>query len=146
MTMFLWNKFRLLHSENLTRHWPSHFGLRRKATFPLMRATLFWVITQPVVIISYGRFGTTYPSHPRGSRIQTKVLSLHWLPHFLPSQPLASTLLADTTLLRLFISHTLPYINPVLGQKAFFWILEPWRWDQWVVLNTGKKLPLLAAQ
>jgi hypothetical protein len=30
----------------------------------------FWVITQRVVAISYWRFGTTYRSHPQGSRIQ----------------------------------------------------------------------------
>ena len=32
--------------------------------------TLCWDITQPVVIISYRRFGTTYRSHLQGSRIQ----------------------------------------------------------------------------
>ena len=26
---------------------------------------------------------------------------------------------------RLFTAHSLPYINSVLGQQAFFWILEP---------------------
>jgi hypothetical protein len=26
---------------------------------------------------------------------------------------------------RLFTAHSLPYIKSVLGQKAFFWILEP---------------------
>ena len=34
------------------------------------RTTLFWVITQRVVAISYRRFGTTYVSHRQGSRIQ----------------------------------------------------------------------------
>ena len=34
------------------------------------RAWLFWVITQRVVVIPYRRFGTTYRSHLRGSRIQ----------------------------------------------------------------------------
>jgi hypothetical protein len=34
-----------------------------------VRTALFWVITQRVVVISYGHFGTTYQSHPRGSRI-----------------------------------------------------------------------------
>jgi len=28
----------------------------------------FWVITQQVVVISYGRFGATYRSHLQGSR------------------------------------------------------------------------------
>jgi len=35
----------------------------------LLRASLFRVITQRVVVISYGRFGTTYWSHPQDSRI-----------------------------------------------------------------------------
>jgi len=36
-----------------------------------------------------------------------------------PSKPLATTLLADTTLLRLFTAHTPPYINSALGIQAF---------------------------
>jgi hypothetical protein len=56
--------------------------------------------------------------------------NLHWLPYSPPSQPLATTLLADTTLLRLFTAHTLPYIHSRLGQKAFLWIPEPWRWNR----------------
>jgi hypothetical protein len=40
-------------------------------------------------------------------------------------QPLATTLLADTILLRIFTTYTLPYINSVLGLLAFFWIHEP---------------------
>jgi len=36
-----------------------------------------------------------------------------------------TTLLADTTLLKLFTTHTLPYINPVMGLQVFFWIPEP---------------------
>jgi len=35
---------------------------------PEKRTALFWVITQRVVVISYRRFGTTYQSHPQGSR------------------------------------------------------------------------------
>jgi hypothetical protein len=58
---------------------------------------------------------------------------LHWLPHSPPSQPLATTRLADTILLRLFTTHTLPYINSILGQKALLWILKPCRWDRKVV-------------
>jgi len=34
------------------------------------RTALFWVITQRVKVISYGRFGTTYRPRPQGSRIQ----------------------------------------------------------------------------
>ena len=33
-----------------------------------LRTALFWVITQGVVVISYGRFGTTYLSLIRGTR------------------------------------------------------------------------------
>ena len=35
-----------------------------------MKTALFWVITQQVVVIPYRRFGTTYRSHPQGSRNQ----------------------------------------------------------------------------
>jgi len=35
-----------------------------------MRTALFWVITQPKVVIFYLRFGTIYWSHLRWSRIQ----------------------------------------------------------------------------
>jgi len=34
-----------------------------------LRTLLFWVITQPVVVISYGRYGTTNRPHFKGSRI-----------------------------------------------------------------------------
>jgi hypothetical protein len=34
-----------------------------------MRTTLFWVITQRVVLITYRRFGTSYRSHLQWSRI-----------------------------------------------------------------------------
>jgi len=37
-----------------------------------MKTALFWVITQQVVVISYRYFGTTYQSHPQGSRIKRK--------------------------------------------------------------------------
>jgi hypothetical protein len=54
---------------------------------------------------------------------------LHYHPP--PAAPLlASTLLAGTTLLRLFTALTRPYINAILGQQAFFWILDHWRWDR----------------
>jgi len=46
-------------------------------------------------------------------------------------QPLATILLADTILLRLFTSHTLPYINTALGLSFLGGgILEPLRWDR----------------
>jgi hypothetical protein len=35
-----------------------------------LRRALFWAITQPEVVISYRRFGTTYRSCLQGSRIQ----------------------------------------------------------------------------
>jgi hypothetical protein len=42
----------------------------------------------------------------------------------LPSiQPLATSLLADTMLLRLITAHTLPYSISVLGLEALFFIL-----------------------
>ena len=44
----------------------------------------------------------------------------HWQSHSPPPQTLVSTLLADTTLLRLYTAHTLPCINSVLEQQAFF--------------------------
>jgi hypothetical protein len=39
--------------------------------------------------------------------------------------PPASTPLAVTTLLSRITAHTLLYINPVLGFRAFFWFLDP---------------------
>jgi len=30
---------------------------------------------------------------------------------------------------RIYSAHILPCIKSVLGQRAFFWILEPRRWD-----------------
>lgn len=50
---------------------------------------------------------------------------LHRLPCSLLSQPLASTPLAEITLLRIFTAHTLPCINSRSQQQAFFRILEP---------------------
>jgi len=34
-----------------------------------MRSALLWEITQRTVVILFRSFGTTYRSHPRGSRI-----------------------------------------------------------------------------
>jgi hypothetical protein len=39
-----------------------------------LRTTPFWAITQRVVVISYGRFGTTYRSHLQGSRIRKETM------------------------------------------------------------------------
>ena len=36
----------------------------------VVRTALFWVVTQPVVVYSYRRFGTNYRFHLQGSRIQ----------------------------------------------------------------------------
>jgi len=60
---------------------------------------------------------------------QSVSVQLHWLLHSPPSWRLAITLLVDTTLLRLFTAHTLPYINTTLGLQACFWIFEPWGWE-----------------
>jgi hypothetical protein len=44
---------------------------------------LFRVVTQRVVVISYRRFGTTYRSHPHGSRIKkAEILPFGPQPHF----------------------------------------------------------------
>ena len=43
--------------------------------------------------------------------------------HSLPSPRLATTLSADITLLWLFTSHTLPYINSLLGQHALLYMV-----------------------
>jgi hypothetical protein len=48
---------------------------RKEISHTSMRTGLFWVITQPVVVISYRRFEKTYRSHPQGSRIQKAHIS-----------------------------------------------------------------------
>jgi hypothetical protein len=40
------------------------------ATTNLMITAFYWIVTERAVLISYGRFGTTYRSHLQGSRIQ----------------------------------------------------------------------------
>ena len=60
---------------------------------------------------------------------QSIPVQLHWLLHSPPSQRLTITLLADTTLLRLFTAHTLRCVNSILGLQASFWIFEPWGWE-----------------
>jgi len=42
-----------------------------------LRTAPFWIVTQPVVVISYRRFGTTCRSHLQGSRIQKKFLTVY---------------------------------------------------------------------
>jgi hypothetical protein len=50
------------------------------------------------------------------------------------------TLLADTTLVRLFTTHNPPYINITLGLQAFFSLLKPRGLDQQVVLKDQKEI------
>ena len=40
-----------------------------------MRTALFWIITQPVVAISYRRFGTTYRSDPQCSATTRRIIT-----------------------------------------------------------------------
>jgi len=42
----------------------------RIVTMQFMRTAVFWVVTQRAVVIPYRRFGTTYRSHLKGSKIQ----------------------------------------------------------------------------
>jgi len=144
MDTFFWNKFRLLHNYNLTRHWLSHFGLSRKATFPLKRAALVWVITQREVIISYGPFGTTYRAHPQGSRIQTKALSMHYHTSFHPKHLQQSYWLTphcwDFSPPTLFHIYT-----PFWGKMLYFGFLNPENGINRSSRNVRKKLSPFAA-
>ena len=45
------------------------FTGERLSVYGVLRTALFWVVTQRIVVISYRRFGTTYLSHPQGSRL-----------------------------------------------------------------------------
>jgi len=40
-----------------------------------MRSSFFWDDTQRILVVSFGRFGTTYPYHLQGSRSPR---SVHW--------------------------------------------------------------------
>jgi hypothetical protein len=117
----------------------------------IMRTELFCVITRRVVVISYRRFGTTYRSHLQGSRIRKIAhcpntrLIYGRPPPFLPSQTQATTLVADTTLPRLFNAHILPYMNSVLDNKLSFGFLTPEDGTERLSRNVGKKLPLITA-
>jgi len=50
-------------------------------------------------------------------------VQLQWLVHSPPSPRIATTLLADNTLLWLFTSHTLPYINSVSAQHSLLYMV-----------------------
>jgi hypothetical protein len=63
-----------------------------------MRTALFCVITQPVVAISYRRFGTTYLSHLQESRIKRK--DVYWAQRFF-------------AVVKLTALHILSQINPI---------------------------------
>jgi len=52
---------------------------------PKLRSAFSWVITQQVVVISHGLFGTTYWSHLPGSRIQKESLPNVWKWHRIAS-------------------------------------------------------------
>jgi len=102
---------------------------------------LFWIIHLLIKYCNFCPFPSFHIAHvsvlcltitPASTSFITEDLSsnLYWLPHSPPSALLESTLLTDTMLLRLFTAHTLLYVNTVLGQQAFFWVFEPWRWDQ----------------
>jgi len=41
-----------------------------------MRFAIFWDITQRIVVISYRRFGTTYPPHLQESNSRVKIIGL----------------------------------------------------------------------
>ena len=57
-----------LDAKTVCRMW----GLRlpRRSRWELR---VFWFITQPIVVISYGRFGTTYRVHLQGSKPRVPV-------------------------------------------------------------------------
>jgi hypothetical protein len=46
------------------------YELMQMAACYWLRPTLFWAVTQQVVVIPYRRFGTTYRPHLQGSRFQ----------------------------------------------------------------------------
>jgi len=43
-----------------------------------MTSALFWDFTQRRMVIPYRRFGTTYRSHPQGSRRPTRLTWTSW--------------------------------------------------------------------
>ena len=67
------NKFRApiyqFGQHNSTTYTYSSLG-STNFTSIIMRTVLFWIIARRVVVIPYRRFGTTYRSHLKGSRIQ----------------------------------------------------------------------------
>jgi hypothetical protein len=63
--------------------------------------------------------------------------------HHSPSiKALAKTLLADTTLLRLFIALIIPYIHLVWGYNLSFEFFNPDDGTDSLSPNVGKKLPI----
>jgi len=118
---------------------------------------LFWIICLLINYCTFFPFPSSHFAHvsvllclaitPVRISSITEHLSpkLHRLPHSPPSQPLASTLLADTMLLRLFTAHTLPYTTPYWDNTLSFGLLSPEDRTDRLSCNTGKKLPLLAA-
>ena len=73
-----------------------------KNNFTFQRTVLFRVITRQGAEISYRRFGTIYPSHPQGSRIQkgcpeSSVRNYHYSPCNSPEER-SSQLLDDGSL------------------------------------------------
>jgi len=78
------------------------FGLAANGETRVMRTTLFWVVTQRVVVISYRRFGTTYRSHLQRSRIlgYYKASSGNFLPAFRDNLSIPSSGVKNLGLLR----------------------------------------------
>jgi len=97
--------------------------------FPLL-LFMFWInslLIKYFVLFSFlpfcsgerspvSRYHNCYNSFYHGKSLSKVPLTTHSP----PSQTLASHLLADTTLLRLFTARFLYYINSVLRQLAFF--------------------------
>jgi hypothetical protein len=61
----------------------------------------------------------------------------------LSNEPLATTLLADTILPRLFTAYTFPYVNPSWDQKLSFGFLDPENCTDRFFRNVGKKFHYL---
>ena len=88
----------------------------------------FFPISVPTLIMP--KFSSVLLLHllgflpPRTSFLKAVLMTFH------PSLPSTST---NQCYSELITAHTLPYINPVSGDRLYFWILDPWRWDQYVV-------------
>jgi len=64
-------------------------------------------------------------------------------PSFPSTHPLATTLLADTILMRLCTAHTFLCIKSVMGPEAFFGFLNPEDGTGRFFRNVGKKFHYL---